>query len=54
MNYTLICATTTAALQELVDARIAEGWVPQGGVSVTYDTHDVCYMLVQAMVLVVS
>ncbi len=50
MEYTLVEAGTAADLQQSVTSRLADGWVPVGGVAVCYFGNGGWYFC-QAMVL---
>jgi len=48
LQYTIASATSTEKLMEEVHARMKEGWIPQGGVSVANSSS---LIFVQAMIL---
>jgi hypothetical protein len=52
MKYVILTATDFDTLEENVAARIAQGWIPQGGVSIAYSLQgDNMPSIAQAMVL---
>lgn len=51
MQYKLVKGASISELETLVNEAIAEGWVPQGGLSFFQHPQQCTRVLVQAMVL---
>lgn len=50
MDYIILKAKSVQSLERKVKEKILEGYKPQGGVSIAYDSDEFDFILVQAMV----